>query len=138
MQLSSFGILLGLTLTVAACGSSSGNYVKLAGDHGRDRILFEFQGAPAGTVCTVVTPAGTLTSVEGATGLEIPTKFRSSPLTCRQPGGKTRSLKVLKTIPAGAERTSAVTVHLPSGKGHSTYGNAQGQLVQPQWNANSL
>lgn len=97
-----------------------------------------FQGAPEGTVCTVVTPAGTLTSDNTTSGLEVPTKFRNSPLSCRQPNGKVQKLKVLKTIPEGTKRTAAVTVHLPSGEGHSTYGNAQGKLVQPQWNANSL
>lgn len=128
----------GLAFSLVGCSGSDADYVRLSGDYGKDRILLAVQGAPDGTVCQVATPDGILKNDDLTTQIEVPTKFRNSPVSCRLPNGSVKKLTVLKTIPVGTKRTSAVTVHLPTGEGHSTYGNAQGQLVQPQWNANEL
>lgn len=131
-------LAFGLAFSLLGCSGSDADYVRLSGDYGKDRILLAVQGAPEGTVCQVATPDGTLKNGDLTNLIEIPTKYRNSPLSCRLPNGSVKKLKVLTTIPAGAKRSSAVTVHLPTGEGHSTYGNTQGQLVQPQWNANEL
>ena len=131
-------LVFGLAFSLVGCSGSDADYVRLSGDYGKDRIILGVQGAPEGTVCQVATPDGVLKNNDLANSIEIPTKFRNSPLSCRLPNGSVKKLKVLATIPVGTKRSAAVTVHLPTGEGHSTYGNAQGQLVQPQWNANEL
>jgi hypothetical protein len=131
-------LALGLAFSLVGCSGSDADYVRLSKDYGKDRILLAVQGAPDGTVCQVATPDGTLKNDNLKNLMEVPTKFRNSPLSCRLPNGSVKKLRVLKPIPAGTKRSATVTVHLPTGQGHSTYANAQGQLVQPQWNANEF
>lgn len=105
-------IVLGLALCVGACGGGGpSNFVKLAGNHGDDKILLSLKEAPTGTICKVVTPAGTLSADVSTSGLEVPSKFRNSPLTCQKPNGKAQKLNILTTmIPASAKGGSITAV----------------------------
>jgi hypothetical protein len=113
MRFLSTNLALGAALLISACGGSGpNNFAKLGGDHGKDTIFVTFQNAPAGTICKVVTPAGTLTADVSTSGLAVPSKYRSSPLTCQKPNGKAQKLNILTTMIPASAKGGSITAQL--------------------------
>lgn len=108
-----------LPLALAACGSGTPS-IKLPGDYGKDRISVGVYDAPAGTICTVRTPAGTLEGDTAQVSFEVPVQFRQAPFTCKLASGGGFRVTVLTKMPP-SEGLAGVTVNYPSSTAYVTF-----------------
>ena len=104
-------IIASLVLALGACAASNAPTTTAEGVARDSKISLLFQDFPAGTVCSVKTPNGTLNTTAMPSKIEYQAGFAASPVTCASPGGGRYTVNVKSVLPDTAFRVAGLTVY---------------------------
>lgn len=105
-------LIAGLALSLAACvNTSNAPTVSAPGLNPKSQISVLFQDFPAGTVCTVQLPGGSLQNPSMPGKIDYPAQNAGAPVTCQSPDGARYRVNVSSVLPSGGFRVAGLTAY---------------------------